>query len=76
MLTFFLAIVVGWFLVSVLLGLVLGATLRRLESTPGRDIRNGQGWKLTSVTKKNGAPVLLLARITSSPAPPGRAQRQ
>jgi hypothetical protein len=74
MLTLPLAILGSWFLVSIVMGLGFGAWLRRLEIPSSGAVEGVHGWKVASTTKKNGVPVLLLARSTNSP--PGRVHRQ
>jgi hypothetical protein len=67
MLTFILALSAGWIVVSIVVGILLGAAMHRLDAPIGRR-RSSQAWKVASATKNNGSSVLVMARITNSPA--------
>ncbi|MDQ1419962.1 MAG: hypothetical protein QOJ52_1924 [Acidimicrobiaceae bacterium] len=68
MVTLVLALSLGWIALSIVVGVVLGSAMHRLGS-PGT-IGGGrpQDWNVASVTKKNGAPMLVMARVTNSPS--------
>jgi hypothetical protein len=60
------AVSLGWIMVSIVVGLGLGAILHRLD-TPQHRGGSFRRWMVASPTRNNGRPLLVLARITNSP---------
>ncbi len=66
MVTLLVAVSVGWFMVSIVAGLGVGAILHHLDTPQGRGGGGFRGRMVASPTRNGGRPLLELARITNS----------
>jgi hypothetical protein len=61
----------GWFVLSIVSGIAVGASIKRLDTPPP----SPQGWRVVSTRANRGVPVLMLARVAPSPPPHRRTAR-
>jgi hypothetical protein len=67
MLTIIVLVLTAWLLISLLSGVAVGTFIRRLDTSVPAS-RHRPPWKLVPATRRNGLPVLLVARTGVAPS--------
>jgi len=61
-------VMAAWLLLSIISGVAVGTSIKRLDAPLPRPPRRPEGWRVVSPSANSGAPVLMLARMAPSTA--------